>query len=141
MPRTFRDEIIRSPQRAGWRVCLQIITCLLIAITRFSGQLNVWFLPRPSVGLDTQTQAFGIAGRERGTSLSNAKGQGRVHLLPIDRRTIWLYPDGSISAWFYAQGVFVLGDSQTQRLADTPRAVLLSPPFWGIDQFLCSEES
>lgn len=47
------DEIIRTKQTAGWMVCLQIITCLLIANTRFSGQLDIWFLPRPSVQMWT----------------------------------------------------------------------------------------
>lgn len=42
------DGIIRIKQLRGV-VCLEIIACLLIANTGFSGQLDIWCLPRPSV--------------------------------------------------------------------------------------------
>lgn len=47
------DGIIRTKQTAGWMVCLRIIACLLIANTRFTGQLDIWCLPTPSVRMWT----------------------------------------------------------------------------------------
>lgn len=47
------DGIIRTKQTAGWMVCLQIIACLLIANTRFTGPLDIWYLLRPSVQMWT----------------------------------------------------------------------------------------